>query len=163
MSHLKKSRGLLGSAAIILACSPATDGAQVLDGSHQDLIASSRRLYEQYEAALSARQRERLASFYHPDGAVFVINGRHMVMTIQEIDSVYTRSRWNPPDYFMFDELVFNPLSSDDVAVTGTFLWQRSGTLDTTRYRYAAFITAIDSGMAIRFEHETVLPRGPHE
>ena len=159
MINWRVARVVVGTAGLILACSPANDRRPVNDQPPHDLIPSTRRLYDQYQAALRTGQRERLASFYHPDGAVFVINGRHMVMTTrQEIDSVYTRSPWRPPDYFAFEELVFDQLSSDDVVVNGAFLWQSSGALDTTRFRYAAFVTAIDSGMAIRFEHETAVP-----
>ena len=152
---------LLTLIALLEACSSVPDAARSTDGPPQDLLASSRRLYDQYEAALQAGNRGRLASFYHPEGAVFVLNGRRILKTSkQSIDSVYTGTSWSPPEYFEFEGLAFDSLSPSEVIATGRFLWHRTGAPDTTRYLYAALLVAIDSGMAIRFEHETPLPSG---
>ena len=49
-------------------------------------------------------------------------------------------------------------LSRRQVLVTGGFLWQSAGQQDTAHYIYAALLEAVDSGMAMRFEHETARP-----
>lgn len=49
-------------------------------------------------------------------------------------------------------------ISAGQVVVTGGLRWQTAGKPDTARYIYAALVVAVDSGMAIVFEHETLRP-----
>jgi hypothetical protein len=42
--------------------------------------------------------------------------------------------------------------------VTGNLRWQSQGQRDTSRVIYAALLAVVDTGLAIRFEHETVVP-----
>ncbi len=150
--------GLATLTACLLACSSPQDSAPSVDGPPSDLVASSRRLYAQYETALQAGDRGRLSWFYHPEGAILVLNGSRMVKTRPALDSLYQGSSWTAPNYFSFDGLVFDSLSPSQVMVTGSFQWQSAGVSDTVVGIYAALVEAVDSSMAIRFEHETVLP-----
>jgi hypothetical protein len=142
---------------VLLACSPTSGRQLPVDGPPANLKASAEQLYIQYEAALKAQRRESLAGFYHVDGAVRVINGTTSRMSRSQLDSVY-RTSWVPPAFFAWEQLSYDSLDPGTVLVTGGFRWTRAGAVDTMRYLYAAVLQAVDSGIAIRFEHETIRP-----
>ena len=62
------------------------------------------------------------------------------------------------PAFFAWEALAFDSIAPGQVLVTGGFLWQSAGQPDTARFIYAALLEAVDSGLAIRFEHETARP-----
>lgn len=62
-------------------------------------------------------------------------------------------NEWAAPQFFAWDSLRFDSLSTSQVLVTGGFRWQAQGQPDTTRFIYAAVLAAVDSGLAIVFEH----------
>lgn len=127
------------------------------DGSPVDWRASASAFYDAYGSALSTPHREAIASFYHPDGALRVLNGHASRQTRAAIDSSY-RGSWSPPTFFAWDALAFDSIAPGEVLVTGGFRWQSAGQPDTTKFVYAALLEVVDSGMAIRFEHETARP-----
>jgi hypothetical protein len=139
-----------------LSCRPA-DGPEPLDPP-VDLRASATALYDSYTTALTEGRPEALSSFYHPDGAIRVINGFTRRATRAGLDSSY-RSGWNPPAFFAWDSLAFDSIAPGNVIVTGAFRWLEQGKRDTTRWLYAALLQATDSELSIRFEHETAVSR----
>jgi hypothetical protein len=110
-----------------------------------------------YGAALSAGRRTEIAKFYHYDGALIVFNGVPRRQSQSELRRRYEGS-WNPPAYFSWESLSFDSISPTQVLVTGGFRWQAAAQRDTVRYIYAAMLVAVDSGLAITFEHETLRP-----
>ena len=142
---------------VLLSCSSSSGERSAGDGPPANLKASAERLYTQYEAALKAQRRESIAGFYHVDGAVRVVNGVTSRMSRSQLDSIY-RTSWVPPAFFAWEPLSYDSLDAGTVLVTGGFRWTRAGAADTMRYLYAAVLQAVDSGMAIRFEHETIRP-----
>jgi hypothetical protein len=142
----------------LFACSSSSGERRLaVDGPPANLKASAEQLYLLYEDALKAPRRESLAGFYHFDGAVRVINGKTSRMSRSQLDSVY-RTPWVPPAFFEWEQLSYDSLDPATVLVTGGFRWSRAGAVDTMRYLYAAVLQAVDSGLAIRFEHETIRP-----
>ena len=121
-------------------------------------LAEARTFFYNYETALRAGQRDRLASFYAPSGAVIVINGQRRFQTPAQIDSTY-RGPWQPPVFFAFDTLSYDALSGGDVLVTGRFRWVTAQRPDTLRVVYLAVLQQTSAGPRIRVEHETVIPR----
>ena len=156
MSKQSSRLGRLLSLAL-LACSPSSNVPASTDGPPADLKASAQEMFARYEAAVKTGQRDAIARFYHVDGAVRVINGTTSRMSRAQLDSVY-RGAWTPPAFFVFEALAYDSLDPGSVLVTGGFRWARPGASDTADYLYAAVLQAIDSGLAIRFEHETVRP-----
>lgn len=77
--------------------------------------------------------------------------------TRAELRSKYLDS-WSPPAFFAWEGLHFDSIGPGEVIVTGGFRWQSTGQMDTVPYIYAALLVAVDSGMAIVFEHETLRP-----
>ena len=150
---------VLSTALLLLACGQASDADRLLDtdGAPADLRASAAAFYEQYGATLAAHRRDAISKFYHPDGAIVVFNGARTRETREEIHQGYLNG-WTPPAYFAWEELVFDSISPGQVIVTGGFRWQGPMQPDTSRYRYASLLVAVDSGMAIVFEHETLRP-----
>src|SRR5687768_11189051 len=143
---------------VLLACSPSSSVPASTNGPPADLEATARELFAQYEAAIKTGRRDAIARFYHVDGAVRVINGTTSRMSRAQLDSVY-RTTWTPPAFFAWDALAYDSLDPGSVLVTGGFRWARPGASDTANYLYAAVLQAVDSGLAIRFEHETLRPR----
>lgn len=137
------------------SCRPA-GGPERLD-LPGDLRASAATLYDSYTTALTEGRPEALSSFYHPDGAIRVINGFARRATRAGLDSSY-RSGWSPPAFFAWDSLAFDSIAPGQVIVTGTFRWVEQGKRDTTHWLYAALLQGIESGLSIRFEHETLKP-----
>ena len=146
----------LGWIALVVACGKPPQQL-VLDGPPADLKATAQELFSQYETAIRTPRREALARFYHFDGAVRVINGITTHMSRAQLDSVY-RNAWTPPAFFAWEDLRYDSLDVGIVVVTGGFRWTPAGRADTLRYLYAAVLHAVDSGMAIRVEHETLRP-----
>ena len=139
-----------------IACSPPRP--ERTDGPPADLVASARRFFDAYGDAVRAGRKEALAQFYAPSGAVRVLDGRRQRLTRAALDSIY-RGGWQGPASFAWESLEFDSLDTDRVLVTGFFLWQARGASDTSRYTYAALLQAVDSGLVIRFEHETAVGR----
>ena len=130
----------------------------MLDGPPDDLKASAAALYEAYGSALATPRRGDIAGFYHYDGALRVFNGVARRVTRAELQSQY-QGYWSPPAFFAWEGLAFDSIGPGQVIVTGGFRWQSAGQQDTVPYIYAALLVAVDSGMAIVFEHETLRPR----
>lgn len=150
---------LLTLAVLATACAPRRAPAPVLDGPPADLKASAAAFYQAYGSALATPHRGAIAGFYHHDGALVVLNGVSRRMTHADLRTKYQGS-WSPPAFFAWDGLTFDAIGQENVIVTGGFRWQGAGQQDTVPYIYAALLVAVDSGMAIVFEHETVRP-GP--
>ena len=121
-----------------------------------DLRAAAERMYQAYGDALTTPRPEVLGSFYHPDGALIVLNGLARRSTREEIDSRY-RTAWTAPAFFAWDSLAFDSIGPGQLMVTGNLRWHSQGQPDTSRVIYAALLVAVDTGLAIRFEHETVI------
>ena len=128
------------------------------DGPPPDLIASANRFYDAYAKDLRAGNGGALAQYYAPQGALIVIGGHRMQLTRSNIDSIY-RTSWKGPAYFAWDTLSFDSLSPGLVLVNGGFRWQAAGSRDTAQFIYVSLLEAVDSGLALRFEHETPSPR----
>lgn len=114
-------------------------------------------MYRAYGEALTTPRPEALSGFYHPEGALIVLNGVATRPTRQQIDARY-RTAWTAPAFFAWDSLAFDSIAPGQLMVTGNLRWQSRGQLDTSRVIYAALLVAVDTGLAIRFEHETVVP-----
>ena len=149
------ARALIVAITVAGGAQPAL--AQSLDGPPADLKASAAELYAAYGAAIAQPRREAIASFYHHDGALVVLNGVTRRLSRPDLEAKY-RGSWTPPAYFAWEGLRFDSIDPGSVIVTGGFRWQSPGQPDTTRYLYAALVVAGDSGMAILFEHETLRP-----
>jgi hypothetical protein len=145
-------------ASLAMTASAAPASAQRLDGPPSDIRASAAELFEAYGTAISTPRPGAIASFYHVGPVVRTINGVTRRTTRAALDSMY-RMRWRPPAFFQFDSLTFDSLSPTQVLVSGRFRWQSAGSKDTVHFLYAGLVEAVDSGMVIRFEHETEAPR----
>jgi hypothetical protein len=141
----------------LLACSYSPRSRSIADRPPAGLKASAQEFFAQYEAAIKTPRREAIAGFYHREGAIRVLNGTTSRLSRLQLDSVY-RTTWTPPAFFAWEELSYDSLNPGTVIVTGGFRWARHGATDTLRFLYAAVVQAVDSGMAIRFEHETLRP-----
>jgi len=139
-----------------VAC--ATPRTPSTDGLPSDWRKASVTFYDNYGEALRAHRRESLAQYYSPAGALVVFNGQPRRLSKAALDSLY-RGPWQGPAFFAWDSLSFDSLDPGEVLVTGHFRWQSTATSDTSRFVYAAILQAVDSGLAIRFEHETSAPR----
>jgi hypothetical protein len=145
---------LCANVAVLAAC-PAP-GEEPVEPA-VSIVASARGLFARYEAAIKNHERVAIAAFYDTDSVVRVINGSTSRTSRAQLDTIY-RTRWTPPTFFAWEEMAYDALDSATVLVTGGFRWTTAGSTDTTRYLYAAVLQARDSGMVIRFEHETLRP-----
>jgi len=139
---------------VALGCAPEPAPPPVLDSAPADLKASAAELYEQYGEAVRTSRREALPRFYHPGGALRVINGNTRRLTREGLDSMYG-STWTAPAFFAWEDLEYDSIAPGQVVVTGGFRWAAAANPDTARWLYAALLEATDSGLVIRFEHET--------
>ena len=155
--HTKKSWLALALAACFLGCKPQLPPPHT-DGPPQDLLASAARFYDAYARDLRAGYGAALAQYYAPEGALMAFAGHRRRLSRSSIDSIY-RTTWQGPSYFAWDSLTFDSLSPSLVLVTGGFRWQAAGSRDTTPFIYVSLLEAVDSGLALRFEHETPNPR----
>ncbi len=145
-------------AMLVMACAARSTSGSMRNASSADLRSRAAALYQSYGSALATPRRGAIAGFYHPDGAIVVLNGVARRVSRAELQSKYQGS-WSPPAFFAWEGLSFDSIGPGEVMVTGGFRWQSAGQRDTVPYIYAAFLVAADSGMAIVFEHETLRPR----
>ena len=143
-------------AACFFGCKPQSQPPHT-DGPPQDLLASAARFYDAYARDLRVGRGRALARYYAPEGALIAFAGHRMRLSRSSIDSIY-RTSWQGPVYFAWDSLTFDSLSPSLVLVTGGFRWQAAGSRDTTPFIYVSLLEAVDSGLALRFEHETPNP-----
>lgn len=148
---------LFAGALLAMTCAPRLAQGQDLNSPPADLRVAAAAMYEAYGSAIATPRRGALAGFYHYNGAIRVLNGITRRLTRAAIDANYKNS-WSPPTFFAWDGLVFDSVAPGEVIVTGGFRWQGVGQRDTVPYVYAALLVAVDSGLAIVFEHETVRP-----
>jgi hypothetical protein len=151
--HTKKWWSVPALSACFIGCKPQPPRMRT-DGPPPDLIASANRFYDAYARDLRAGHGGALAQYYAPQGALIVIGGHRMHLSRSSIDSIY-RTSWKGPAYFVWDTLSFDSLSPSLVLVNGGFRWQAAGSRDTTQFIYVSLLEAVDSGLALRFEHET--------
>jgi len=149
---------LAGFLAVLAACTAPRPAAT--DGPPRHLLRSAAQFYDAYVQDVRAHRREKLARYYHASGALIVLGGQGRHLSRAAIDSFY-REVWRGPTYFAWDTLAFDSLSAQLVLVTGRFRWVAPGARDTARYIYAAILEAVDSGLALRLEHETLAPPHP--
>jgi hypothetical protein len=142
---------------LVLACTRPPAASDRASAGPADLRAAAERMYQAYGDALTTPRPELLGSFYHPDGALIVLNGIARRSSRDEIDTRY-RTAWNAPAFFAWDSLAFDSIGPGQLMVTGNLRWQSQGQRDTSRVIYAALLAVVDTGLAIRFEHETVVP-----
>jgi hypothetical protein len=155
--HTKTSWLTLALVACCLGCK-AQPPPPHTDGPPQDLLASAARFYDAYARDLRGGHGGALAQYYAPEGAFIAVAGHRMRLSRSSIDSIY-RTSWQGPAYFEWDSLTFDSLSPSLVLVTGGFRWQAADSRDTTPFIYVSLLEAVDSGLALRFEHETPKPR----
>lgn len=144
--------------AMCVATACASPRPETTDGPPADLVASAGRFFDAYGTAVREGRTEALANFYAPAGAIRVLDGQRKRLTRSALDSVY-RSGWQAPAFFAWESLEYDSLDTEQVLVTGFFRWQARGAPDTSRYTYAALLQTVDSGLVIRFEHETAIGR----
>ncbi|HUQ83909.1 MAG TPA: hypothetical protein VM076_22355 [Gemmatimonadaceae bacterium] len=140
---------------LTMACSQPPR-ATPADGPPANLVASATRFFDAYGKAVREGRADAVAGFYASTGAIRVLNGQRQRLTRAALDSSY-RGGWQGPAYFAWESLEFDSLDAERVVVTGYFRWQARGAADTSRFTYAALLQAADSGLAIRFEHETAI------
>ncbi len=149
-------RTVVACALIVSACSPPADGS---DEPNAFSAADVRAFYDSYEAALKAQHRDKLAHYYHPQGATIVFDGERMPLTHAGLDSLYT-GPWEGPLYFAFDSLHWQPIGPSHLLVTGGFRWLPPESPDTGKYIYLSVVERTATGLRILVEHETTRPPG---
>jgi len=147
---------LVGTVVLLLACASHPTAAK--EPSARDFLREAAAHYKAYGAALKESRREALARFYSPQGVLLVVNGAERTFTQQSLDSTY-RHVWPGFAFFAWDTLHYQLLDERNTVVTGSFLMQRTSVSDTIRVLYLGILQAADSGLVIRVEHETALPR----
>lgn len=154
----RHTTALILLALLAMACAPRSSPAPLLGGPPADLKAGAATLYQAYGVALTTPHRNAIAGFYHHEGAVVVLDGVSRRLSRADLQRKY-EGAWSPPAFFAWDALTFDSIGPGEVIVTGGFRWQGAGQRDTVPYIYAALLVAVDSGLAIVFEHETRRPR----
>lgn len=121
------------------------------------MVQAARTFYAGIERSLRSGDRAALLRLFSADGLLMVLDGVTTHYTPAALDSLYGPA-WQPPAYFAWDSLRFEVLPPDHLAVLGEIRWLDVGARDTLRYLYVGLIRAVDSGFAIRIEHETRAP-----
>jgi hypothetical protein len=142
--------------ALVLGCVSQSSGQEARNAQ---ATSGAPEFFAAYESALKAHRRDTLAHFYHPAGALIVINGSRMTPTHAGIDSIYRGPGWQGPAFFSFDSLRFEAITPAQVVVTGGFRWLEAQSADTGRYVYLALLQRTSAGLKIRLEHETERPK----
>jgi hypothetical protein len=112
---------------------------------------------ESYGRDLLEGNREGVANRYDRRGAYLLGSGSKEIKSYDSIATSY-RTRWNKPASFEWQDLSFEPLGPDAVAVAGRFRWGR-GTGDPLPFSYTAVLVRQDGVLRIRVEDESIDPR----
>lgn len=156
MHMLPKAALVFMAATLTVGCAATPNGATTVTPAD---YSDAKTFYDAYATALRAHRRDTLARFYHPAGALIVLDGMRLSLTNAGIDSLYRGPNWEGPAFFAFDSLRFDAQGADRLLVTGGFRWREAMSSDTVRYIYLSLLERTPGGLKIRVEHETVRPR----
>lgn len=138
-------------AALLGACAPAASPTP------RDPAAEARAFMEGYGRDLIGGNREGIADRYDRRGAYLLGNGRKDLEPFDSIAARY-RTEWSPPPSFEWQNLSFEPVGPDAVAVAGRFLWGREGAAPLAA-SYSALLVRQEGRLRIRIEDESIDPR----
>jgi hypothetical protein len=141
---------LIPLALLLAGCAPAAP-------TPRDPAAEARAFMEGYARDLIGGNREGIADRYDRRGAYLLGNGRKALEPFDSIAARY-RTDWGPPPSFEWQNLSFEPVGPDAVAVAGQFLWGREGAAPLPA-SYSALLVRQEGRLRIRVEDESIDPR----
>ncbi len=117
-----------------------------------DLVREARWFMDAYAADIRAGNREALADRYDRRGAYFWANGTKELVPWETIREDYL-AEWSPPADFDWQDLSFEPIPPDAVAVAGRFHWcEPEG---VRQLSYTALLVRQEGKLRIRLEDES--------
>jgi len=142
---------LCGLAAACATAGPSTRA----DAS--SIEAEARTFMDDYARDLLAGDREAIASRYDRRGAYLLGNGSKRFESWDSIAAGY-RTGWSAPARFEWQDLSYEPIGTDAVAVMGRFVWHPAQGAPLT-LSYSGLLVRREDGLRIRMEDESVDPR----
>lgn len=123
------------------------------------IVAEARAFMDNYARVLLAGDRAGIAAMHDRRGAYLQGFGGDEYRTHAQIAARY-RDQWNPPRAFAWQDLRFEPLGRDAVAVTGRFVWtpQRGNPVTAS---YTSVLVRQDRQLRLRVEHESLVEPPP--
>lgn len=111
-----------------------------------------------YAVDLEKADRAALAARYDPRGNFMIFEGRKYQVTHEQTTKQYMKT-WQPPVRFAWQDLSYDVLNPDVVAVLGHFLWTKPGEEKPERYSYTGVLVRDPASgrLKIRLENEFVM------
>jgi hypothetical protein len=143
------------------AVAPAFAAAQTR-ASEASIVAEARAFMTHYAEDLRMGDRSAIAARYARGGAWRVGPAEVEFQTQDQVRTSYLR-RWAPPSSFDWQDLAFDPIGEDAVAVTGRFLWGPgpNASKPPMLFTYTGLLVREDGQLRIRLEHESAAAPTP--
>jgi hypothetical protein len=132
--------------------------ARTAQAAEAPIIREARAFMENYARVLRAGDRAGIAALHDRRGAYLQGFAGDEYRTHAEIAARY-RDQWEPPRAFAWQNLRFEPLGRDAVAVMGRFVWTPNQG-DPVTASYTSVLFRERGQLRLRVEHESlVTPR----
>jgi hypothetical protein len=134
---------------LITSCATAVVGRPVSAAVEEE----ARRFMAGYAADLLSHDPDAIAARYSRRGAYLVLPGSRTLESYVSILGIYRAPSWQGPDVFEWQDLSYEVLNEDTVAVVGTFRSEsvEGGVLGS----YTALLVREDGELRIRLENES--------
>ncbi len=153
LTHVIMALALAGQAGAPSAAAGTTQAAEA------PIVREARAFMDKYAQVLRAGDRAGIAAMHDRRGAYLQGFGGDQYRTHAQIAARY-RDQWSPPRAFAWQDLRFEPLGRDAVAVTGRFVWTpQEG--DPVTASYTSVLVRQDRQLRLRVEHESLVTPRP--
>jgi hypothetical protein len=140
------------------ACAPVQRPAPV--AAHASIIAEAQAFMAGYARDLIAGDRAAIAARYDRRGAYRMGNGVKQFAPYAQIVSDYATDWGGPPAAFEWQDLSYEPISRDAIAVVGKFQWTPRSGRPPLVLSYTGVLIRQDGELRIRIEDESrAVPR----
>lgn len=122
--------------------------------SNEHVIAEAQAFMEGYAQDLRAKNGTAVAARYNRSGFHSMGFG-HKKFTPYDSVRVSYEERWRGPDSFEWQNLSFEPITSDAIMVLGQFLWGNDNIAEPMTFSYTGLLVRQDGELRIRVEDES--------
>lgn len=128
--------------------------AALLIAGTPGIVAEAQAFMTAYALDLRTGDRAALVQRYDQRGVWSLGDGYKALHPIAKVASTYMGGQWNPPAAFEWQDLDYEPVGRDAVAVVGKFQWTRANGVARV-FSYSSLLVKRNGKLRIRIEDES--------
>ncbi|MDZ7757158.1 hypothetical protein [Rhodohalobacter sp.] len=119
--------------------------------SNDQLVAEAQAFMEGYAQDLRTRDGTAVAARYNRSGHYMLGAGHKLFISYDSLRVEY-EERWQGPDSFEWQDLSYEPISSNAIMVLGKFIWGNDNFEEPGLFSYSGLLVRQDGELRIRVE-----------